>query len=84
MEWSYTYYDDEHMVVGLDLDAMSFCNDGSVASRQNLRAARGPERVDVAAKDELLVAARRIEAGQELLCDYSAFFNYEGWSKLGL
>ena len=50
----------------------SACNDGTKAKRNNCRLEKDPDGQGI-----ILVAARDIEAGEELLCSYGSYY----WKK---
>lgn len=88
LQWAYTILDDDEYYVGVDLDEASICNDGG-ENDSNVVLATDEEfkNAHMQEGDEWFlyeVAARDINAGEELLCLYKEFDRLNGWEALGL
>lgn len=85
IEWAYVdeHADNKELSIMVDLDPMSFCNDGGMI-------ARNIEWMDYdTGTFDSDFAIRDIKAGEEILCDYASFDetteqNQNSWNQFGL
>jgi hypothetical protein len=88
LQWAYIQdvgkEDESKILISVDLDEGSFCNDGGYDYSDNLGCDEDlGETVEGGCKSNYF-AIDDIEAGEELLCDYHNFALQDGWYAFGL
>jgi len=77
--WAYVHYFDGELIISVDMDAGSFCNDGGWDANMGCYI-RFAQDVEGGCRDNFF-ALEDITAGDEILCDYESFAHIGGWDE---
>ena len=77
--WAYVHYFDGELIISVDMDAGSFCNDGGWDANMGCYISFAQD-VEGGCRDNFF-ALEDVKAGDEILCDYESFAHIGGWDE---